>query len=203
MSETTDHPRVIFRPMASAVLGGFVVLIAAVLVADTIRRGSGAGAWALSSGLVFGGLVVWVTSVRPAVIAEPTRLVVRNPLRDVVIPWAAVDDMRLRFQLDVHVDDDVYHAWGVPVTTRTRLRQHREQIRQFDVGARVGDQAREYAAKERPPTFAERARSDLALIREQRKATTSPDEPVEVHWSWPYIGAMAAAVVVFVVALLL
>lgn len=201
MSDSTGLSRVVFRPMASVILGGLVVLFAAYLLADTVRRGEGPGAWALGAGLVLGGLVVWVSSVRPAVVAGATALQVRNPLREHVIPWGAIDDMRLRFQLDVYVDDETYNAWAVPVSTRGRIRDQRRRLPRSDFESKMGRPAVHYAEQEQHATYAERTLSELTLIWNQRKVGARSDEPVKTRWAWPYIAAMAAAAGTLVVAL--
>jgi hypothetical protein len=94
VSQTEELSRVVYRPMVSVVTGVVVLVLAAFLLFDTIRRGSGADAWALGAGLVLGSLIVYVASIRPAVVAEPQRLVLKNPLRDIAVPWASIRDLR-------------------------------------------------------------------------------------------------------------
>lgn len=202
MTESGESLRVVFRPMVSVVLGSLVVVLAAVLMIDTIRRGSGAGAWALASGLALAGLIVWVASVRPAVVAEDVQVVLRNPFRDYVIPWSVVDDMRLRFQLDLHVDIEVYHAWAVPVSTRGRLRAQRQHLQRMDIESKMGPSAGGYAATgQNAASFAERTLAELTIIWNQRKGSGSSDDSVTTRWSWQNVGALTAAAVVFAVAL--
>src|SRR4029453_3156676 len=63
VSQTEEFSRVIYRPMVSVVTGVVVLVLAAFLLFDTIRRGSGADAWALGAGLVLGSFIVYVPSI--------------------------------------------------------------------------------------------------------------------------------------------
>jgi hypothetical protein len=201
MSLSEEFPRVVYRPITSVVIGGLVLVLAAILLIDTVRRGSGAGAWALGAGLVLGGLLVYVSSIRPAIVAEARHLVVRNPLRDIAIPWARVHDLRLRYQLDVHTPHEVYHAWAVPVTTRSRSAALREQRDRTDTAVRMGPSAGEYAVKHAHQPFPRQTLDELSLLLTQRRRGSSIADSIEVRWSWPYIGALAASAAGFAVAL--
>jgi len=189
--------------MVSVVTGVVVLVLAAFLLFDTIRRGSGADAWALGAGLVLGSLIVYVATIRPAVVAEPRRLVIKNPLRDIAVPWASIRDLRLRYQLDVLTAEDTYHAWAVQVTTRSRSASLLRQRERADVAARMGPSAGEYAVKSGHQPFAQQILDELSLMLTQRRRTTSADDRVEVSWPWSYVAAIAASAIAFVVALLI
>ncbi len=189
--------------MTSVVAGGIVLMLAAVLLVDAILRGSGAGAWALSAGLVFGGLIVYMSAIRPAVVAEARRVVVRNPLRDIAIPWAVVHDLRLRYQLDIHTSDEVYHAWAVPVTTRQRSDALLRQRDRADIGARMGPSAGEYAVRSTRQPFPRQTLDELSLMLTQRRRASSKSDQIEVRWSWAIIAALAGSALVFAIALAL
>jgi hypothetical protein len=201
--QTEEFSRVVYRPMLSVVTGVVVLVLAAFLLFDTIRRGTGADAWALGAGLVFGSLIVYVASIRPAVVAEPRRLVVKNPLRDIAVPWASIHDLRLRYQLDVLTAEDTYHAWAVPVSARSRSSGLLRQRERADVTARMGPSAGEYAVKSGHQPFARQILDELSLMLTQRKGTRSTDDRVEISWAWPYVAGIAASAIAFVVALLL
>lgn len=203
VSQTEEFSRVVYRPMVSVVSGVVVLVLAAFLLFDTIRRGSGADAWALGAGLVLGSLIVYVASIRPAVVAEPRRLVVKNPLRDIAVPWASIRDLQLRYQLDVLTAEETHHAWAVPVTARSRSAALLRQRERADVAAKMGPSAGEYAVKTSHQPFARQVFDELSLMLTQRRRNSSADDRVEVSWSWPYIAAIAASTIAFVVALLI
>lgn len=199
VSETEDFARVVYRPMTAVITGGLVLALAAFLLFDTVRRGSGAAAWALGAGLVLGSLIVYVASIRPAVVAEPRRLIVRNPLCDITVPWASVKDLRLRYQLEVQTTEDTYHAWAVSVTTRSRSDALLRRRERADFTARMGPAAGEYAVTSGRQPFARQILDELSFMSAQRQSS-SAGEP-EVRWSWPFIAAIVTSAVVLTVAL--
>jgi hypothetical protein len=199
VSETEDFARVVYRPMTAVITGGLVLVMAAFLLFDTVRRGSGAAAWALGAGLVLGSLIVYISSIRPAVVAESRRLIVRNPLCDITVPWASVTDLRLRYQLEVLTSGDTYHAWAVPVTTRSRSDALLRRRERADVTAWMGPSAGEYAVTSGRQPFARQILDELSLMSTQRRSN-SVGEP-EVRWSWPFIAAIATSAVALAVAL--
>jgi hypothetical protein len=66
------------------------------------------GAWVLL-GLAF----TWSVFVRPAVLIDAEGVTIRNIVRDVHIPWAALTDVTTRWNLKVMVGDQGYNAWAI------------------------------------------------------------------------------------------
>lgn len=92
------------------VLVAGLVLVYGILGHGYSTRGrviSAGVALALASGAYLFGL-------RPVVEEEPARLVVRNLLRDVVIPWAAVVDVRVADVLVVEAGTTTVRCYAVP-----------------------------------------------------------------------------------------
>src|SRR4029453_15506875 len=203
VSQTEEFSRVVYRPMVSVVSGVVVLVLAAFLLFDTIRRGSGADAGRLGAGRVLGSLIVYVASIRPAVVAEPRRLVVKNPLRDIAVPWASIRDLQLLYQLDVFAAEETYPAGAVPVTARSRSAALLRQRERADVAAKMGPSAGEYAVKTSHQPFPRQTFDEPRLMLTQRRRNSSADDRVEVSWSWPYVAAIAASTIAFVVALLI
>ncbi|MDQ6716120.1 MAG: PH domain-containing protein [Actinomycetota bacterium] len=69
--------------------------------------------------LVFTGLMLlgaaagWVLFVRPSVVLTVHGVHLNNPLRRTVIPWAKVQDVSARWNLEVYADDKSYPAWAI------------------------------------------------------------------------------------------
>ncbi len=69
--------------------------------------------------LVFTGLMLlgaaagWVLFVRPSVVLTVHGVHLNNPLRRTVIPWARVQDVSARWNLEVYADDKSYPAWAI------------------------------------------------------------------------------------------
>src|SRR5664280_809762 len=66
------------------------------------------GAWVL-----FGMAVAWSAFVRPAVLIDAEGVTIRNIVRDVHIPWAALTDVTTRWNLKVMAGDHGYNAWAI------------------------------------------------------------------------------------------
>jgi hypothetical protein len=67
----------------------------------------------------------------------------------------------------------------------------------------MGPSAGEYAVNTSHQPFARQILDELSLMLTQRRRNSSADDRVEVSWSWPYIAAIAASAIAFVVALLI
>src|ERR1035437_8919202 len=66
------------------------------------------GAWVL-----FGMAVAWSVFVRPAVLIDAQGVTIRNIVRDVHIPWAALTDVTTRWNLKVMAGGQGYNAWAI------------------------------------------------------------------------------------------
>jgi hypothetical protein len=66
------------------------------------------GAWVL-----FGLALTWSVFVRPAVLIDAEAVTIRNIVRDVHIPWAALTDVTTRWNLKVMAGDRGYNAWAI------------------------------------------------------------------------------------------
>ena len=84
----------VYRSGPGIISGVLLLALAAWLIGDAVLKGTGRTPWvALAAAPVF-VLPVIAYTLRPAVYANDRRLLVRNPLRTVVAPWAAVEGLR-------------------------------------------------------------------------------------------------------------
>ena len=60
------------------------------------------------------GWFVWLAFWRPSVVTDARGVELRNLVRDVSIPYDAVDDVDTRYALVVRAGDRSYSAWGAP-----------------------------------------------------------------------------------------
>lgn len=108
-----------FRPRsapAAAAAWGLVSLgWLALAVTDT-------GAAGLANQLpwvVLVGALVWAVLVRPAVFVGPHGVRLRNPWRDVDVPWSALTSVETRFALTLRTADGrSWSAWAAPASGR-------------------------------------------------------------------------------------
>ena len=88
---------------------GLVVALGLALLVDAAVRGRWDVVLQALGPIAVVVWAVWVLMVRPTVVVQPDRLTVTNPLRVVELPWGAVADVRMRYQIVVEADR---HAQG-------------------------------------------------------------------------------------------
>ncbi|WP_165372720.1 PH domain-containing protein [Pengzhenrongella frigida] len=70
-------------------------------------------------GLVLAATLVYAVLVRPSVEVSPTGVALRNVVRDVMVPWAALAEVRTRYALTlVTTDGRRFTAWAAPASGR-------------------------------------------------------------------------------------
>jgi hypothetical protein len=198
----------VFRSTPGIISGVLLLLTAVWLVLDAVVTSTGKTPWiALAAGPVF-ALPVFAYTVRPAVLAGRDRMVVRNPLRTVSVPWAAVEGLRSGYSAELTTGGRTYQVWAVPVS----LRQRKKALRRESVAAGAGDvRASRVGNLSRPargtvlgapdPT---RAWSDQVVdfLRERAEINgllpTAQGE-ARVTWCWPLIVPTLVALVALVV----
>ena len=162
---------------------GLVVVLGVFLLVDAGARGSWDVFWATAGPVTAIVWALWVLTVRPAVRLDDDALTVVNPLRTTRVPWVAVTDVRLRWQIVVQTAD------GRSVTCRGG-----PSIR----GSRPLSRGELSAAHE--PV-------ELRTIRQRwraRRAAGAPDGDVRRGWDRLAVvtgGAVAVLLAVSVVAL--
>ncbi len=181
-----DH---VFRSNPGIISGVLLLLVAGWLIVDAVISSSGKTPWvALAAAPVFAFPVIAYT-LRPAVMAGPDRLVVRNPLRTVVLPWASVEGLRSGYSAEVTAGGKTYQLWAVPVS----LRQRKRATRAASIQAAAGDPT---SSRPRPSRNAvpgapdsSRAWSDqvVDMLRETAQLNAvrpSAQGEVGVVWCW-------------------
>jgi hypothetical protein len=110
----------VHRSKAGAVAGVLLIALALWLGIDAMVGGSGKGVFIALAALVLviPGVIAW--TIWPSVRYDDDRLVVRNPLRTVTVPWAAVEDFRSGYSVEMLTGGKKYQVWAVPVSLRQR-----------------------------------------------------------------------------------
>jgi len=199
MSEA-QFARIRYRAMPTMIVCVLVMLFAGALLVDTLMRGTGRAAWLSVFGSVLGALLAYVVGVRPAVIAEAESLIVRNPLQAFEIPWSAVEDLRIRYGLDVVTKDKTVHAWAIP---SSRVSQHRDFQRQWQgYAADMQLTGKGETPRGRGHGFAERVLDELELVVSQRKPRKAEPGPITKWWAWEAIVPAAVSALGIAVALI-
>ncbi|WP_298036909.1 PH domain-containing protein [uncultured Microbacterium sp.] len=116
-----DSSRRIVRPVTGTVWLVVVAVVVVILLADIVLRGGWAMAARFAPWMLAVIWIMWVFFDRPRVILEADAVEVRNPLLATRIPWSAIEDITLRWQVSFHLagGSDV-RAWAT-----TARRPHR------------------------------------------------------------------------------
>ncbi|GAA1955364.1 PH domain-containing protein [Kitasatospora viridis] len=192
----------VFRSTPGMISGVLLLLVAGWLVVDAMVSSTGKTPWvALAAAPVFAFPVIAYT-LRPSVQLGLDQLLVRNPLRTVVVPWAALDGLRAGYSAEVTAGGRTFQMWAVPVSLRQRNKANRRVAMDRVADPRQGPKPRRGAVPGAPDP--NRAWSDqvVDIIREQAERNavrpTAKGEVV-VRWCWWVIAPTLAALAVLIV----
>ncbi|AUY51440.1 PH domain-containing protein [Streptomyces sp. CB01881] len=198
----------VYRSIPGVISGVLLLAVAGWLIGDAALNGTGKTPYvALAAVPVFAFPVIAYT-LRPAVLANDRRLVVRNPLRTITAPWASVDALRAGYSVELLADGRKFQVWAVPVSLRQRKRANRAQQRggvehTSRLGMVVGRQPTPEVLGSPDST---RAWSDqvVAVLQEMaERNASSPDAagPLTVRWCWWIIAPTLAGLVALITAI--
>jgi len=179
-----------FRPRLAPAMAFVWYAIAAFGGWDLIRRGDGRE---VTIGLAFLALItiiVYAIAQRPAVVADPRGILLRNVVRDVWLPWHAVRSIETKWSLSLVTADGSYGSWAMTGGNAGRERRRRARG------------APSLVAPAPPPvheitwTVPER----LEQLR-RRGLHGERTGTVEVRPAWPVIASFAVVVVALAVLL--
>ena len=189
------------------VLGWLWMVFALYNVVDIVRHPwDRASAYAGSILLLVSG-IVYVIALRPRLRADPERVLIRNPLRDIEIPWGAVSDVNARDTVRIETDRKQYHSWVGHVPNRRRAQYSRAKLRAktaelnadtrgrgFD---RSGAGARTEVERQNQAEFMVQRLQNLS----ERFGPRSKDAghtTESVRWYWPAVAALVVPALLIV-----
>ncbi|MFE9422270.1 PH domain-containing protein [Kitasatospora sp. NPDC006697] len=207
-----NYPDQVFRSTPGMISGVLLLVVAGWLIVDAIASSTGKTPWvALAAAPVF-ALPVIAYTLRPAVSVGVDRLLVRNPLRTVTIPWAQVEALRAGYSAEVVAAGRTYQMWAVPVSLRQRKKASRRAMMETAAGdPRLGrisqaGKGRRGAVPGAPDP--NRAWSDqvVDIIREQAERNSirpTAKGEVTASWCWwiilPTLAGLAALITLIAV----
>ena len=159
-----------FKPSGGFVVGyaGLVFVAAGVgYVAFNVHTVTGLR---VALGLLFFGVVIWVTQLRSRASAYPDRLVLKNSVRDAVIPLVLIEDVSVRQTLNVWVGERRYVCTGIGDSLRAMFKSSRRREDSSPLG---GSRWREFAER------AERAAPDQSAMSYETFVVTRIQELVD------------------------
>lgn len=197
------------RAKAGWVLGWLWMLFAAYNIGDILwHQWSRASAYAGSILLLISG-IVWVVSLRPRLRADSDRVLLRNPLRDVDIPWGAVTAVEARDTVRVITDEKRYHSWVGHVPNRRRATYTRANVRARAAVLESDTRGRGFSTEDPQGSGSATPRTTTDYMVErlndmwQRFRRPSQDAghtEARVRWSWTAVGALAVPLVLVVLS---
>lgn len=193
-AEAPRYERRAFTPAPSRVLGWILIAVAVANFADIGIRGRDHASLVAAAALLLGCGIVYVLCLRPGLVAGDDAVHMRNPLRDVRIPWAALETTDVTDALRLHAGGKTYRSWAYQESSRARARARMRKPR-TDLPENVADAV---AGKTRSEYIAEQLREMAG-----ERAGDTRASGAEVTWWWPAVAAVAVPAVLLVVAILL
>lgn len=192
-AEAPRYERRAFNPTPSRVLGWILVAVAVANFVDIGLRGRDHASLIAAAALLLGCGIVYVLCLRPGVVAGDDTVHMRNPLRDVRVPWAALETADVTDALRLHAGGKTYRSWAYQESSRARARARMRKPR-TDLPESVADAV---AGKTRSEYVAEQLR-EMSIER----AGDASASGAEVTWWWPAVAAVVVPAVLLVVAIL-
>lgn len=183
----------IFTARSSRWLAGLCWLIAAAGLVLTLASHGVAGLWSVWPLLLL-AYAGWALFWHPAVIVAEQDVVLRNPLRTISVPWAALVTVDTKHALTLVTPGRRYVAWAAPAPgilgTMSARRENLRNLPETTYGparsVRPGDLSHTdsgQAARLVRDRW-ERKSADGSLLAGEAEST-----PVHVRWNWLQIAA--------------
>ncbi|MET8142233.1 PH domain-containing protein [Sphaerisporangium sp. NPDC005288] len=200
----------VFRSKIAWVLGWVWMVFAALNTADLIAHGSIPSALVAGAVLAVLTAAVFVGCLRPAVLAREDGIFVRNPLRNYFVPWKAIDGIHVSHAIIIESGDDSVRCWTPQASARERAKAVRRGT--AGVPAKAGRypstqpqlSKAEHAAAQAMAgrTHADWVAQQLTELVEKKSRTAGERAPLTATWSPSALGALAAALILVIAALI-
>ncbi len=203
-----------FVPTSGRLVGYLsLVVIAGLLVHLALNVHTTTGL-RLGTGLLFLGVLVWVTQLRPRATAYPETLHLRNSLRDATVPLALVDEISVRRMLVVWVGPERYVCIGIGTPLRKIVKAKTRgpsSLLGWDRLEAYTESATPLRPDQTAMSYQDFVETRIAaLVEDARRRSQSPgaeartsDEEPRRTWAWPEIIALAGTGTAFVLSLVL
>jgi hypothetical protein len=197
--------------MVISVIGGLVVL---ALVGSWAFDMDGIPLW-VPAGALFGGVVLYTSTVRPRVMIRGRDLVLRNMLSTIHLPLAAVEEMAVRQVMAVRAGGKRYVCAGVGRPLRQAMKGSSMQRAREGMGGLGGEIAKSWTDDTATVRQAGMSYADFVESRIQELITKdrvdrgvkrySPEadelaKQIRREPAWPEIAALVATAAFFVIA---
>jgi hypothetical protein len=156
--------------------------------------------------------IMYACALRPRIVARAAGVTVVNPLREHVLPWAAVSQVDLVHAVQVHYrgpdGDRTVHSWAVQSSGRSRTRSELRARRAARRGtapapgyARLPGEAQAALAGSAAEFIARQLDERAQMQRSAAAPDVAPPGP-QVRWIWGSIAAIAVPLLMLLVVAL-
>jgi hypothetical protein len=195
------------------VLGWVWMVFAAFNAVDLIANGRIPSALVAGAVLAVLTATVFVGCLRPGILPQENGILVRNPLRNVFVPWKAVDGIHVSHAIIIESGDDSVRCWSPQSSARERAKAVRRGAASVPTGSGRGrypstqpqvskaEQAAALAMAGR--THADWVAQQLTETAEKKSRAEGEKQPLTTTWSPSALGAIAAALILVIAALIL
>src|SRR5262249_44403430 len=112
----------VFRSKTAWFLGWVWMVFAALNAFDLIARGTIPSALVAAAVLAVLTAAVFVGCLRPGILAREDGILVRNPLRNVFVPWKAVDGVDVSHAIVIDSGGETVRCWTPQASARERAK---------------------------------------------------------------------------------
>lgn len=198
-----------FKPTSGQVVGHLTLGALAVLLVYLAVDVRTLGGLRVGTALVFFGALVWAVLLRPRATAYPDELQIQNSVRDVFIPYTAIDEVTVGRVLSVWVGDDRHVCTGIGRPLRKTVPGRQRGIGALlglghvDVPAEAGEAQQDavnYA------DFVQDRITSLVADAKRRAASaggSTTDARPRYVWAWPEVVGLVGSGTAVALSLLL
>jgi hypothetical protein len=197
MTTTAARDVRVFRSGAVRFAGWAWMVFAALNLADLVWRGRDMASLVAAAVLLFGSGIAYAVAIRPRIVAGDDAVLFHNLLRDVRLPWTAVERFEGGDAVYAHVGDGRFRAYVLQTSPRARAKSEMKARRE---DKNLPDAVADYM---RGRTATDFTVEQLRELADQNRREPESMEPVTVRWSWPAILAFAVPGVLTVVLIVI
>lgn len=194
-----DKPQVFRSPMGM-VLGWTWTALAVFFLVDIAWRGRDLASFVAASVLLLVIGTAYAIGMRPRIVATEDGVRLRNPLRDVWVPWSAVEKVDVTDAVRVHSAGRPYRAWVLQTSPRARARAMQRNRPGRD---RVPDAVAEQLRGRTPADHAAEQLTEMADSRRGPAKEAGGATSATVTWFWPAVAGVGVPALLCVVTALL